>query len=282
MKKSLLFILIIPSVTLAQTYLAPDGKTRHRFAQTVFGLDMQTSSGGNSVAMAETGSASSFGFPAMPSARIYISGTHFWGHAEFYFAFQISFLKHVYRNVNYDASQSDVFGIKYYPKPIQLKRLRPYVGFAVSGISYWQKIPGDTSNGPLTTRMRLPLIAGATYCTGKYLIDAGMSYYYDNSLPYYFSRFQKTTIKYPPLTFRLGIRKWLETTRNLEKPYLDGSTEKMYQALKQKRRLSSWFLGLGPSSSFCLRQSPYNTVLYPFIEKPFAAFFPELSAGYFF
>lgn len=123
MKKSLLFILIIPSVTLAQTYLAPDGKTRHRFAQTVFGLDMQTSSGGNSVAMAETGSASSFGFPAMPSARIYISGTHFWGHAEFYFAFQISFLKHVYRNVNYDASQSDVFGIKYYPKPIQLKRL---------------------------------------------------------------------------------------------------------------------------------------------------------------
>ena len=50
----------LPFFVFSQPYLVKEGKTRHRFAQTVFGLDVQASTGGNSAFINSSGTKESF------------------------------------------------------------------------------------------------------------------------------------------------------------------------------------------------------------------------------
>jgi len=280
---SLLTFSCLCGFVFSQPYLKENGKTRHRFAQTVFGLDMQGSCGGSGSFINENGNTEQFHLSPRINPRIYLAGTHFWGHAEFYLAIPLpGFGNHTYKSIRYTFSQADVFGIKLYPWPIQRHRLRPFAGFSISGISYRQYTNNDATSGPSITRVRVPLLAGLNYCTGRYLFEAGINYNPSNSLPYYLSPVQAARITTPPLLFWIGLRKWLETTVYSEPAYLSGETEKRYQALRQSRQLSSWFVGIGPSSAFFTRHSPFNAALFPFMDKPLSTIFPEISAGYFY
>lgn len=281
--KTLFVLLFVPLFIFGQPYLKENGKTRHRFAQSAFGMDMQVSGGGNSAIINNEGGIERFDLKPQINPRIYISGVHFWGHAEFYFAFQLTALnKNSYNNVHYKFSQSDIFGTKIYPWPIQRKKLRPYFGFSFSGVTYQQFSNKKEGMGATKTRLKVPVIAGINYCTGKYLLELSVNYNYDNTLTYYISPTTKTTVYTSPFIFSVGIRKWLETTVAAEKDYLDGTTEKHYQSLKKQKKLSSWFFGVGPSSAFYSKTSSLNNSLFPFMDRPFSTFFPEASAGYFY
>lgn len=281
MIKRLLLLLFLPANIVAQVYTVKNGHTRHRFAQTVVGLDFQSTYGGSSVYLNSAGLPESFNFSPQLSPRFYISGTHFWGHAEFYVAFQFLYSQSKHADLTYTSNQSDIFGIKIYPWQIKNKAPRPYAGFTMAGLTHRQGKSSNNENGPVVTRLRLPLIAGITYCHKKYLFDAGLSYSYDNTINYYVSPGTNISVATPPLTFRLGVRKWFEGTLSAESEYLNGRTEEHYRVLKEKRKLNSWFVGFGPSSSFFLKRSPYNSVLYPFLDNAFVSTFTETSAGYY-
>jgi len=279
--KNLLIILILPFHLLSQPYLKQNGKTRHRFAQSVFGIDLQTSYGGQSSYINETGGLQEFDFKSGLAPRFYISGVHFWGHAEFFFSFQMGSLSKLMHNTtSYNFKQTDIFGTKIYPWPIQKKKVRPFIGATVSAVSYHQSSPG--LKGPVVSRIKIPLIAGINYCTGRYLLEAGINYNFDPSLPYYISEKTPTKMQMPSLMAWIGIRKWLETTVASEKNYLDGTTEERYQKYKKAKKLSSWYFGAGPSSAFFTKHSPFNNEFYTFMDKPHSVIFPEVSSGYFY
>jgi hypothetical protein len=282
MKYFISFFFFYTSV-FSQPYLKENGHTRHRFAQTVFGIDLQTSNGGHSAYINESGNLQTFNFAPQINPRIYISGTHFWGHAEFYFALQLPALNNPSAgNVKYRYKQMDIFGTKIYPWPVQRKKLRPFAGASVSGLSFTQYSDNNYHHGLEKTRIRFPVMAGLNYCTGSWLIDLSVAYQYNSTLDYYISPSIRTTVATPPLVFNIGIRKWLEATLGAEKDYMDGTTEKRYQILRSEKKLSSWFWGIGPSSAFFTRVSDFNSKLFPFMDKPFSTVFPEVSAGYFY
>lgn len=273
--------LAAPLFIFSQPYLGEAGKTRHRFAQTVFGCEVQSSVGGNSSFINSSGAKESFNVKPFISPRFYISGTHFWGHAEFYFAIPLWQSQLQHKTILYGFSQSDIFGTKIYPWTIQRKKLRPYLGLTVSGLSYTQ-VNKENGKGLTLVRTKIPLLAGLNYCTGSYHIDFMVSYNFDNKVGYYISEGQKATLSLPPLTLGISLKRWLETTLSAEKNYQDGSTERLYKRLKADKTLSAWFFGLGPSSAFFTKQSSYNQNQFPYMEKPNVVIFPEVSSGYYY
>jgi len=278
----ILFTIVLP--VFSQPYKGKNGKTRHTFAQTVFGLEGQVSYGGNSAFINENGVAEKFNFSPLALPRIYIAGTHFWGHAEFYFALPLTGLANGhYKNVKYRISNTDIFGTKIFPWAIEKRKLRPYIGFSVSKISYYQFTNTANEKGLKHSKIKLPLLAGLNYCTGKYLVEAGVTYNYDNKLSYYISPAQKIAINTSPFFLNITLKKWLETTRGSEEDFMNGKTEKRYQLLKDQKKLNSWFFGLGPSSAFYTKSSPYNEQVHPYMQKPFSVnVFPEAVMGYYY
>lgn len=282
MIRFIVYLMVMPFFLFSQPYLGKQAKTRHRFAQTVFGLDVQNSLGGNSAFVNSLGAKESFRLNTQIKPRLYVSGIHFWGHMEFYFAVQLYKKQKIqYRDIYYNFSQSDIFGTKIYPWVVQRNKLRPYLGFSISGLNYSQ-FNKENGKGLTLVRVKIPILAGLNYCTGPFHFDLGISYNYDNKVGYYITENQKTTLSLPPLMIGITFKKWFETTASAEKEYLDGTTEKKYNKLSAQKKLSSWFFGIGPSSAFFTKLSLYNEARFAYMEKPNAAFFPEVSAGYFY
>jgi hypothetical protein len=280
MKKIIVLITLCAVQIQAQPYLREDGKTRHRFAQSVFGIDLQNISGGNTSIVTSTGELDRLSLRSSFSPRFYISGVHFWGHAEFYFSFQPVDSRSRVKGITSSISRADIFGIKIYPWPIRKKSFRPFAGVSLSALSF-QQSTGDLRGGK-TNRVIFPLTAGINYCTGSYLLEASFSYNPSRQINYFISEQRRTSVNLPQVFMSIGLRKWFETTLASEKSYRNGETEKRYNQFKSEKKLSSWFIGAGPSSAFYLKESQFNTELFPFVEKPFSVIFPEISAGYFF
>ncbi|MEZ4930891.1 MAG: hypothetical protein R2788_02010, partial [Saprospiraceae bacterium] len=94
---NLIFTLLLTSATclhgqVADTFYSADYLDRStRFAWTTFGGDMLALTGGNvDYLVSEAVKNTDFGNTYIP--RLSIGGIHFWGHADFYVTFPLSFL----------------------------------------------------------------------------------------------------------------------------------------------------------------------------------------------
>lgn len=267
-----------------QPYNVEKGKTRHRFAQTVFGLDINCLSGGSSSFINSAGNITEFGIKPSVIPSAHIAGLHFWGHTEFYFNIPLApGYKIKDGEVSYSAFQADIFGTKIYPIRIQKKRLAPFVGASVSTFTYRQfQYPANTK-AALHVNYFIPLNAGLTwYKKGGWLLEAGVSVNTRaKNFDYYLSKTTYGKLKTHPYGIWLGIRKVLETTISSEKTYANGLTEKRYQRLKEQHKLNSFFFGAGPSSAFFTGNCNWLKNERPYINRKIAAnIFPEIVTGY--
>ncbi|SMO67997.1 hypothetical protein [Gracilimonas mengyeensis] len=217
-------------IAVGQVYV--EQQSRHRFAQTLVGLDLYSSRGGTTSFINASGNIEQLSLEPSFAPRVIIGGTHFWGHADFYIAIPLSNPTMQRSGQEITNSPGVETGMKIYPWRIEEKKIRPYVGTSLFPYFYSQDNSrrGDTF-GPDKSYVRLPVLAGLTYNRGSHLLELGLTYKYNNEISYHISASEKTTIETPPLSFSFSYRYIFDTTLSAEKDWQSGETQALTKRL---------------------------------------------------
>jgi hypothetical protein len=157
-----------PDSVYTQGYL--DKSTR--FAWLTYGGDLNYLSGGTTQQLINgTKQATDFGATVLP--RLTIGGIHFWGHADFYVSFPLSFLtlQDVPRGLeDLEVYQGVETGMRLYPLKLEPRRVSPFLGISFRRIRFAQAaVESNSSNGvPGYGRIIYPIQAGLTYTTKQW------------------------------------------------------------------------------------------------------------------
>ncbi|MDX2283933.1 MAG: hypothetical protein NW241_07205 [Bacteroidia bacterium] len=279
-RRFLLILLAAAPLWLAAQPYAGGQRGSQRFAQTTVGFDVQYAPRSGQSAWLDAGAAQPFALPGMITPRILISGLHFWGHADFYLAFPLASLRTGAVPVRYRYSSGVETGARFFPWPVTAGKIRPFAGVSMNGTDFRQ---WDRSGAPgaWASRVDAPVQGGLLFATGRHLVDLSVRYHYRNTASYHLSRSQAAEIRTPAWFVQLGVRKYFETTLSAEPGNLSGHYRRLEAAMG--RSLSNVSLGLGMSSAFFLRQSPWLAAEAPWMSSRLRpAVFPELGLGYYF
>jgi len=259
-----------------------------RFAWLTFGGDLNyLITGGNTQQLLNsTKQNTAFGGTLMP--RLTIGGIHFWGHADFYVSFPLSFL--TYQNMPVGLHELEVYqgvetGARIYPLKLKPQSLRPFVGISFRRFRFAQESEERISNNgvPSYGRFTHPVQFGLTYTSNKWHVSASAYYNYQNNFSYYIAPDQTANVELNPLSVNLSLLRYIDSDRNMRNPRAVGQVNKIHQILKAKNRLSAWFFGIGPSSALQISKSSYLRQNFPFYYDDFsAAILPDFSFGRYF
>ena len=257
-------------------------QTRHRFAQNLIGLDVQTSIGGSTFIQGGDGTFQSLDLPSTSRARIIIGGLHFWGHADFHIAIPVMFpsIEESGQDIFFTSGVETVF--KYYPWQLESNKLRPYVGVSLSPYYYEQ----DNNNaafgeGQQLTHVSVPFLAGMSYISKKKILEAGVTWNYANDQRYYLNQTDFRTIQTPPLFATVALKFFFDTTVGAEESWESGRTKKWIDGLAAENKLNGFFIGAGLSSAWWMGKSSYNQESRPYIRNYGISLLGDFSLGYY-
>ncbi len=266
-----------------QSYL--DKSTR--FAWFTYGGDINFLTGGQTQQLSEgILQNTDFGHTLMP--RLTIGGIHFWGHADFYVTFPLSFLtlQDVPQGLNsLEVYQGVETGARLYPLRLKPKRLSPFLGLSFRRIRFAQE-PEDNrfDNGvPNYGRFIYPLQFGLTYTSDRWHISASGYYNFQNTFDYYITPQATADVELNPLSFNLSLLRYIDSDRHMRTEKAVESINENYRTLREEGLLSAWFWGIGPSAALQRSRSPYLAANFPFFYDDYAAsVLPDLSLGRYF
>jgi hypothetical protein len=267
-----IFFCQLIAVSKAQVY-EEGGHTRHRFAQLTVGLDFSHFPSGEAITYqpVATGQFASKKMDAMSQARLVIGGTHFWGKADFFVTIPIL------QFMNQSIKQEVETGGKFFITRLKHHRLSPFVG---AGFQYGGFRSGQ---GGHFERAQFPFSTGFSFLHGSWMLDFGISYFWNPSFNYYFEKALCRKIETPALRFSLGVKWMMETTLSAEKDWISGKTQLLTDTLAKLKRLNGITLAVGPSSAFFTRPSTFNSSERPFLyQHKTVGVFPEFGLGYYF
>lgn len=259
--------------------------SRFDFAQTTLGIGLHYSNSGNVDFVDGNGQLQSYQFENQFYPVLYFGGLHFWNSTELYFGLPFGQLlnKNPSDNISITNNLSTVFCINYYPWKINNRKVRPYIGSSISGINYDQNSDDIASDGALFTKIVFPIHGGLSWRKNKTLVDVQLIYNYDNQFEYFISQNKSTTVTTPPLYYSASFKLLLEGTKGSEKYHYSGNEARNYELLKAKRLLNSFYVAIGPSTSFFTRNNEYNTYNRPFIPSALTSnVFFDIGLGYFY
>jgi len=266
-----------------QAYLEKSTK----FAWLTFGGDINWNTGGSTNHLiGEIPEALNFGATILP--RLTIGGIHFWGHADFYVTFPLSFIS--YQQVPEGLADLEVYqgvetGARIYPFKIQSNSLRPFAGISFRRIRFAQEADasGFENGVPSFGRFIHPIQLGITYSSEKWHISASSYINYQNEFDYYISPNQVTDVTLDPVSFNISFLRYLDSDKGLRDPKVVKQVNKDYGTLNAKNLLNAWFIGIGPSAALQISKSPFLKNNYPYFFDDFsAALLPDVSFGRYF
>jgi hypothetical protein len=258
-----------------------------RFAWLTYGGDLNYLSGGTTQQLINgTRQPTEFGGTLMP--RLTIGGIHFWGHADFYVSFPLSFL--TFQDIPQGLDDLEVYqgvetGMRLYPLKLKPQRISPFLGISFRRIRFSQEsAESASSNGvPNYGRFIYPIQSGLTYSSNQWHISASAYYNYQNEFNYFISPTQKADVKLNPVSFNLSLLRYIDSDRQMRTQKAADQINKAYEALKTNKMLSAWFFGIGPSSALQMSKSPFLQENYPFFYENYSAsILPDLSLGRYF
>ncbi|MEQ8238082.1 MAG: hypothetical protein RIA69_02670 [Cyclobacteriaceae bacterium] len=258
-----------------------------RFAWLTYGGDVNFLTGGATQQFINgTKANTNLGSVLMP--RLTIGGIHFWGHADFYVTFPLSFLS--FQNTPSGLKDLDVYqgvetGARIYPFKLKPQRLSPFVGVSFRRVRFSQESDGSTSsNGvPSYGSFVRPVQLGLTYTSDQWHISASSYYIHDNAFDYFISPTETAAVEINPVSFNLSFLRYIDSDRNMRNSGSASSINKTYQRLKEQNLLSCWFFGIGPSSALQISKSTYLKENFPFFYDDYSAsILPDLSFGRYF
>lgn len=267
--------------TFGQVYT--ERQTRHRFAQLNLGIDALAGIGGTAIYEDASGFRNELDIPAYAGPRILIGGTHFWGHADFFIGIALFQPEIEFEDQTILLGNAVETAFRFYPWRIEKHRLRPFLGVSFFPYQYEARNSLlDYGDGPELTTYCFPLLAGATFQTGKHLFELGASWNFSGGQDYFTSRAFSSEIQLPAFHVSLGYKYILDTTISAEQDWESGNTSRVTEVLASRGELNSYFIGVGLSAAFWSGKSSYNAERWPFIEQYGTSILPDLTAGYYF
>jgi hypothetical protein len=267
----LLLILILLLIRLQPAISQPyvdGGKTRHRFAQTHFGI-LQRYFPGTSGSLSYPGGLME-PLADLHETRLIIGGMHFWGHADFLLTIP------VYRSRREGYASGVETAFRYFPWRVRDQVVRPFAGVALSS-SRFRK-----GEGAALSWQDVPLSAGLMYQRGAWLLEGSATWNPQRNRTYYTGRDELATLQAPAWQFSLGLKWLFDSTLSAEKDWKSGRTAILTDTLAKLKRLNGWTLAIGPSSAFYMKDAGTNTSLFPYLHQHKSArIFPEFGLGYY-
>ena len=261
-----------------------DLKTRHRFAQSAFGLFADYQPAFESPLSGGVEGASGFRFQPQSTTFLSISGMHFWGKVDFYIHIPTVVFSGADRNYSYRTGVDT--GVKYFFGKGPFKSaVSPFVGVSFTSLNFRYLGPTDsgTDDGAEYSRFRYPIHFGiAAIARDRHYFELSGSWFPNNKADYYFERSQVSALKLPPFRIRIGYRFLFDTTVSAEEDYLSGKTRMVEEKLGKAGKLNTFTVGIGISSAFFLRNQSDANRQSPYLDKPLSAdIFPEFGLGFY-
>lgn len=266
-----------------QEYLTKSTK----FAWLTYGGDINFLGGGTTQQL-RNGALQNTPFGAAFTPRLTIGGIHFWGYADFYVSFPLSFLS--YQDIPDGLDDLEVYqgvetGVRVYPFPVEPQSLRPFVGISFRRLRFSQESEeSDFNNGvPNYGRFTNPVQFGLTYTSDSWHLSLSGYYNFQNEFNYAITPTENAQVNLDPLSLNISLLRYIDTDQSLRNPRSVKKINENYQLLKQKNRLSAWFFGIGPSSALQVSKSPFLKEYYPYFHDNYsAAILPDFSLGRYF
>lgn len=257
------------------------------FAWTTFGGDALMLGGGSS-SFVNNGSVQKINFNPTFIPRLSIGGIHFWGHADFYVNFPLSFLAlqatpKEFKTLEYQ--QGIETGLKIYPLALKSGRISPYIGASFRLLSFKQQLKNTSYKygGSEWQKMIFPLHTGVSYTSKKYIWNVGLTYQTLQKINTYISPNQVAEVNFNPISFQIGVMRYIDTDKNMRSEKSIAQENLKHHILDKEKRLSSWYWGIGPSAGLQMSKSPYLKTNFPHLYANFiGGFMPDITFGRFF
>jgi hypothetical protein len=241
-KKNLLLLLIF----FSSFYLnAQDFNKRYSFSKAYFGMDFNyVPNFGNSSYLYPNNNLITFNRNGFITPAFNLAASHFWGHADFYVSINTANIKLKKDEVGNITSLGAATGIRIYPFPIQEGKLRPFIGYKFSPLSYSQR---QQTNQHSFSKTKSILDLGVGYKTPSLYVYAGYNQILNPEFNTFVSRTQTAKTSFPSHFFNVGVNWSVETTKRN-----DNKKTKQVHELLDSTNTAGFFFGIGPSSIFPL------------------------------
>ena len=261
--------------------LFAEKQTRHRFAQNLIGLDVQTSFGGNTF-VSRNGVFEELDLASTSRARIILGGLHFWGYADFYIAIPVMFpvLEEANQEIFFTSGVETVF--KYYPWQLETGKVRPFLGVSLSPY-YFEQDNNELAfgEGQQLSHVAVPLLAGFSLMHQNMLVETGVTWNYANSQIYYLNRADFQSIQTPPLFASVALKFMFDTTIGAEESWESGRTAKWIDGLEYQGKLYGFFFSEWLSSAWWMVRSSYNQRNSTYIRNYWISLMGDFSLGHY-
>jgi hypothetical protein len=250
---------------------------RFTFAKAYVGVDFNyVPSYGKSYYTNSSGNVESFTRNGYFTPSINIGATHFWRYADIYVSINTFNISSKEDQINTRTKFGAFTGFRIYPFQLKEHGISPYIGYKFSPFRYTQKYKDGTTFK--TTNIKSTLDIGFGYRLPNFYFYVGYNRVIAPELDIYITRTKTAKTNLPNHFFNIGINWMLETT--------NGSNNKVTRHFNDKFSSSNrygLFVGIGPSSTFQIGSSNYNTKYYPFLDnKTQAPVFLDITVGYHF
>jgi len=254
------------------------------FAWTTFGSDLLIQGSGRADYLNPAGDLTDTRFGVSPIPRLTIGGIHFWGHADFYVTFPlpVTLVRRPAAFADWRYRNGIETGARVYPFRLRPGRVSPYAGISLRQLSYGHQSAGTTAKHgfPAYQRWVSPLQLGVTYTSSGWLFTAGLHYLPGHRFTYAISPTQRGNVTLSPLSFNVGLVRYIDTDRAMALPENVQQENAKLALLKKHRRLSAWYLGIGPSAGLEISRSSYIAMHYPYLnDDQSGGFMPDITFG---
>ncbi|NLR91405.1 hypothetical protein [Flammeovirga agarivorans] len=212
-------------------------------------------------------------------------GFHFWGHAEFYVSFPLGQI-----NLNGNEAQHQLLhavatGTRVYPWAMKKGKIRPYFGVNWGSLTFTQIPQSGEKYTTIAKDFMLNFDAGLMYNYKKLGVRLAVNYFSNNKWQYPLSKTEMTEIVTPSYSLQFGLLYSFDATKNNTQKNIDqwNSYPNISKLSYDAVAFGDFFIGVGPSQSFSLSNSEYNTQEFPYLQQKLAssAYF-DFALGYHF
>ena len=277
MKNHILGFCLLIATLFSTPTNAQDWEKRHAFAKAYFGTGayyMTTLNPGTVLGV--DGNLQSFEKAAFMTPAVNIGATHFWGHADFYVSITTTDITFGENTVENNYRLGTFTGLRLYPYPTEVGKVRPYVGYAFSPYRYKQvNASGEEFKH---TAVKSMYNAGLAYQLPSAYITLEYGRTANPNFDTYLSRIQTGSDAFPASMFQLGINFAIETTSPSASP-MNKKANEVFAA----SNADGLFVAAGPSSAFPVQSSSYVIYSRPYLDDmSMPIIFPDFAAGYHF
>ncbi len=212
-----LFVIMFFSAQMAFAQAYPENYERFSFAQTYLGIGQMSFSEDIETSVLRNGELEEVSLRPNSETRLTIGALHFWGFADAYVSFPIrSETKEGDLSISY--THGIETGFRFYPIPISLWWVSPFVGIAWNPLNYLQSDDGE--KGAEITKNRTSWNYGLVWATPIGMLEAGVQKINAHRLKidYYITRDQAIKVKLPEQSIWAGYKYSFETTAGAADP----------------------------------------------------------------